>query len=115
MNEAKLWLYWSKAERIAFLRGFVVAYRDGAVRGCLHAFEHMPHTPAEDKTTSGYAACFQEGTQFDRDVSDYEISITSFYKTYPQDDDVPIRFLLKELASHKTPAEIHTALGPRGR
>src|SRR5713101_3794915 len=26
----------------------------------------------------------------------------------PQDDDVPIRFLLKELASHKTQDEIHT-------
>src|SRR5882762_6600804 len=87
MNEAKLWLYWRKGERIAFIRGLVVAYRDAAVRGCLHAFEHMSQTPAENRAnTSGEAACSQEGTQFDRDVSDYEISMTSYYETYPQDD-----------------------------
>jgi len=114
MSEAKLWLYWSKAERLAFLRGFVVAYRDADLHGCLHAFERMPHAPARYKNTSGDAICFQVRFQFDRDVRDYEISMTSFYRTYPQDDDVPIRFLLIELASHKTSAEIHTELSPRG-
>lgn len=114
MSEAKLWLYWSKAERLAFVRGFVIAYRDGAVYGCLDAFEHSTPASGADKKTSDHAVCYQEGNQFDRDVGDYETSTTSFYKTYPQDDDVPIRFVLAELASHKTPAEIHNALTPRG-
>jgi hypothetical protein len=113
MSEAKLWLYWSKDERLAFLRGFVIAYRDGAVHGCLDAFERFAHANSAE-TTFDNAGCYQGRKQFDRDVGEYETFMTSFYKTYFQDDDVPIRFLLEELASHKTPAEIHNALTPRG-
>jgi hypothetical protein len=39
INEAKLWLHWSRDERLTFVRGFVIAYKDGAVKGCRIAFD----------------------------------------------------------------------------
>jgi hypothetical protein len=117
MSEAKLWLYWSSSERLSFVRGFVVAYRDGMLRGCrfaFEAFEHASGTSSAGKQILDSATCYQQKLQFDRDMEYYEHSVTAFYKAYPEDDDVPIRLLLEELAAHKNPADIHGALSPRG-
>jgi hypothetical protein len=116
MNEAKLWLHWSRAEQLAFVRGFVIAYKDGALRGCRMAFDALDHytTSADNKSQPPDASiCFSESARFDRTVEYYEDSVTSFYKTYPDDDDVPIRFLIEELSAHETPLQIHNALSPR--
>jgi len=116
INEAKLWLDWSKDERLAFVKGFVIGYKDGAVIGCRTAFG------AFDRHTSSVgikgqpldsSICFSENARFDRTVEYYEDAVTFFYQTYPVDDDVPIRVLIEEFSAHKTPEEVHNSLGPR--
>jgi hypothetical protein len=116
VNEAKLWLHWSRDERLAFVKGFVIAYKDGVVKGCRIVFD------ASDRVTSSAdikgqlpdsSICFSENGRFDRTVEYYEDSVTSFYRTYPVDDDVPIRVLIEEFSTHKTPAEVHNSLSPR--
>ena len=54
-----------------------------------------------------------EYSRFDRTVEYYETAVTSFYKTNPGDDDVPIRVLIEQFADHKTPADIHSGFSPR--
>lgn len=116
INAAKLWLDWSRDERLAFVKGFVIAYKDGVVKGCRIAFD------AFDRFTSSAdikgqppdsSICFSENGRFDQTVEYYEDSVTSFYRTYPVDDDVPIRLLIEEFSAHKTPAEVHNSLSPR--
>jgi hypothetical protein len=116
INEAKLWLHWSRDERLAFVKGFVIAYKDGAIKGCRTAFD------AFDRYTSSVgiksqpldsSICFSENARFDRTAEYYEDSVTLFYQTYPVDDDVPIRVLIEEFSAHKTPEEVHNSLSPR--
>jgi hypothetical protein len=116
MSQAKMWLYWSTPERLAFLRGFVVAYRPALLRGCEFAFDHLKSTnPQGTQTLADTSLCFEQEEPFDKPVEDYEVSMTTFYKQYPEDDDVPLKFLLLELAAHKSPIDIHSSLSPRGR
>jgi hypothetical protein len=116
MSQAKLWLYWSTPERLAFLRGFVVAYRPALLRGCEFALDHVKIAyPKGEQTLADTALCFQQKEEFDKPVEDYEQLMTKFYKQYPDDDDVPLKFLLLELAAHKSPNDIHSSLSPRGR
>jgi hypothetical protein len=90
MSEAKLWLYWSTPERLAFLRGFIVAYRPALLRGCEFAKDHLKSAnPRSEQTLEESALCFQQKEEFDKSVEDYEQLMTRFYKQYPEDDDVP--------------------------
>jgi hypothetical protein len=116
MSQAKLWLYWGTPERLAFLRGFVVAYRPALLRGCEFARDHLKSTnPEGEQSLADTALCFQQKEEFDKPVEDYEQLMTKFYELYPEDDDVPLKFLLLELAAHKSPSDIHSSLSPRGR
>jgi hypothetical protein len=116
MSQAKLWLYWSTPERLAFLRGFVVAYRPALLRGCEFALDQLKIANLKgEQTSADTALCFQQKEEFDKPVEDYEQLMTKFYKQYPVDDDVPLKFLLLELAAHKSPNDIHSSLSPRGR
>jgi hypothetical protein len=116
VNEAKLWLQWSRDERLAIVRGFVVGYKNGAVNGCRAAFDAFEHSSASANIKSlppDSSICFSANSRFDRTVEYYADCVTTFYKTYPVDDDVPIRVLMEQFADHKTPAEIHSGLSPR--
>jgi hypothetical protein len=116
MSQAKLWLHWSTPERIAFLRGFVVAYRPALLRGCEFALDHLKGAnPKGEQTLADASLCFKQEEAFDKPVEDYEQLMTNFYKQYPDDDDVPLKFLLLELAAHRSPNDIHSSLSPRGR
>jgi hypothetical protein len=116
VNEAKLWLQWSRAERLAFVRGFVIGYKDGAVSGCRSAFDAFEHysTSANIKSPSPDSSiCFSVNSRFDQTAEYYADCVTTFYKTYAVDDDVPIRFLIEQFSDHESPAEIHNGLSPR--
>jgi hypothetical protein len=116
ISQAKLWLHWGTPERLAFLRGFVVAYRPALLRGCEFALNHLKSgNPKGEQTLADASLCFQQEEQFDKPVEDYEQLMTKFYKQYPEDDDVPIKFLLLELAARRSPIDIHNSLSPRGR
>src|SRR5215475_262487 len=108
VNEAKLWLDWSKDERLAFVKGFVIGYKDRAVRGCGTAFEAFDRYASSVGIKSqplDSSTCFSENARFDRTAEYYADSVTLFYQTYPVDDDVPIRVLIEEFSAHKTPEE----------
>ncbi len=98
------------------MKGFVIAYKDGAIKGCRIAFDAFDRV-APSADIKGHlpdpSMCFAENARFDRTVQYYEDSVTSFYTTYPVDDDVPIRVLIEEFSAHKTPAEFHNSLSPR--
>jgi hypothetical protein len=116
INEAKLWLHWSRDERLAFVRGFVIGYKDGSFKGCriaLDAFDRYTPSVKVNSQLPDSSICFSENSRFDRTVDYYEDSVTSFYQMYPVDDDVPIRVLIEEFSDHKTPAEFHNSLRPR--
>lgn len=116
MSEAKLWLYWSTPERLAFLRGFIVANRTALLRACEFALDHLKSAnPKREQSLESRALCYQQKEGFDKSVEDYEPLMTKYYKQYPEDDDVPLRFLLLELAAHKSPNDIHGSLSPRDR
>jgi len=94
----------------------VIGYKDGAVNGCRAAFDAFEHHTASENIKSlspDSSICFSGNSRFDRTVEDYADCVTTFYKTYPVDDDVPIRLLIQQFADHKTPAEIHKGLSPR--
>jgi hypothetical protein len=69
--------------------------------------------PGREQTLEESALCFQQKKEFDKSAEDYEPLMRRFYKQYPEDDDVPLRFLLLELAAHKSLSDIHSSLGPR--
>jgi hypothetical protein len=116
MSQAKLWLYWSTPERLTFLRGFVVAYRPALLRGCEFALDQLKSSsPKAEQTLADTSVCFKQEEAFDKPVEYYEQLMTNFYKQYPDDDDVPLKFLLLELAAHRSPNDIHNSLSPRGR
>jgi hypothetical protein len=116
MSQAKLWLHWSTPERLTFLRGFVVAYRPALLRGCEFALDQLKSSnPKGEQNLADTSVCFKQEEAFDKPVEDYEQLMTNFYKQYPDDDDVPLKFLLLELAAHRSPNDIHSSLSPRGR
>lgn len=112
LNQAKVWLHWSESERVAFVRGLVVGYRQGnddacnagAVRvapsGCQQRIERLPSSVSAFIT--------------DDAVNQYSKEMTKFYESHPEDDDVPITVLFQWLAFEgKSPADAHQLLTPR--
>jgi hypothetical protein len=117
VSEAKVWLSWSSRERLTFVRGFLAGYRQGYDHGCDYLIAMT------QSRTSDYD-CLSKKPQhlpisdsqalLNDDSSTYATSMTAFYETYPQDDDVPITILLYNIVfNNKTPAQFHNELTPR--
>ena len=113
VSEAKVWLYWSDSQRIAFVRGFVIGYREGNGDGCRMAMDATAAQSACKERMERLPGPFS-ALVFDDKVTGYSKAMTAFYERYPEDDDVPITFLLEWLAlDQKTPAQVHSLLTPR--
>jgi hypothetical protein len=97
VSEAKVWLYWSDSQRIAFVRGFVIGYREGNGAGCRMATDAAAAQSACKERMEQLPGPFST-LVFDDKVSGYSKAMTAFYARYPEDDDVPITFLLEWLA-----------------
>ena len=83
INEAKLWLDWNRDEQLAFVKGFVIAYKDGVVKGCRIAFDAFDHVTSSADIKGQIpdsSICFSENGRFDQTVEYYEDSVTSFYR-----------------------------------
>lgn len=94
----------------------MIAYKDGAFKGCntaVDAFEHYTVSANSKSQKPDSTICLSENSRFDRTAEYYADSVTSFYQTYSVDDDVPIRILIEEFSTHQTPAEFHNSLRPR--
>ena len=117
VSEAKLWLSWSGSERLMFVRGFLAGYREGYEHGCDYLVAMtQSRTPNHD--------CLSKRPQhlpisdlqalLDDPAITYATSVSAFYKTYSEDDDVPITILLQALVfCDQTPAQFHNQLTPR--
>src|SRR5215469_11261135 len=88
-SEAKAWLRWSESERVAFVRGYFIAYRRGVERGCDLATE-ISQPSVRDRACASELEHLPSPTQpifLDEEVTRYASTITRFYEDYPEDDD----------------------------
>lgn len=102
-SPGKVWIGWSRAERIGFVRGFIVGNGAGYQSGCRAAESNS----TDSKTVANkFDPCLQERHLFRKEASFYEGFITDFYNRHESDRDVPFRVLLLQ-ADEKTPDEVH--------
>ncbi|MGB6265900.1 MAG: hypothetical protein WBF56_09170 [Candidatus Acidiferrales bacterium] len=109
-HQGKAWLGASKEWRRAFLNGYINGLLDGHRRGCSDYEKGTPYvlpTPMREKIP--VEKCMDWGLNFSRTPEDYERLMTDYYKTYPEDSNLPILKLLDELSDneHKSLSEIH--------
>jgi len=112
ISQAKVWLHWSKSERVAFVRGLVVGYRQGNDDLCNEAAGAVPQSSCQQRT--GRLPSSASALVIDDPVSEYSKAMTKFYVNHPEDDDVPITVLFRWLVlERKSPTEVHKLLPPR--
>src|SRR4051794_15562671 len=58
-SEAKLWLHWNAAERLAFVRAFVIGYRKGKDEGCAATEMAAQLSVSESTCRKQTCACHQ--------------------------------------------------------
>lgn len=102
-SPGQVWLEWTSAERIGFVRGFIVGHGNGYQSGCRIA---ETNRTSSKKADNGFDPCLQQRHLFRREAPFYEQFITDFYNRYSMDRDVPIRILLLH-ADEKTADEVH--------
>jgi hypothetical protein len=112
ISEAKVWLHWTDSERLAFLRGLVIGYRQGNSDVC-NEVAGLRATPAnyqraEQLPSSGSTLVM------DDTLNGYSKAMTAFYENHAEDDDVSLTVLFKWLVfERKSPTEVHNLLTPR--
>jgi hypothetical protein len=100
-----------------FVRGFLAGYRNGYEHGCDYLI-------AMTQSRTSNRDCLLKKPQhlpisdlqalFDDRATTYANSASAFYKTYSEDDDVPITILLQAVVFYdQTPAQFHNQLTPR--
>jgi len=112
ISEAKVWLHWTDSERLAFVRGLVIGYRQGNDDLCNGAggaiAQSICHQTTEQLPSSVSALVI------DDPINEYSKAMTEFYENHPEDDDVPITVLFRWLViERKNPTEVHKLLTPR--
>ena len=108
-SPGQVWLEWTSAERIGFVKGFIVGHGDGYQSGC-RATE--TNRTSSKKAGSGSDSCLQQRHLFRKEAPFYEQFITDFFNRYSMDRDVPVRILLLQ-ADEKSPDEIHQWLAKK--
>ena len=109
VSEAKVWRHWSAAERITFVRGFVIGYEQACREATTTSNSQFSCSERVKRLPPSFSALV-----FDHQVGEYSKSMTAFYEAYPEDDDVPITELLESLAfNQETPVQVHNLLPPR--
>jgi hypothetical protein len=112
ISEGKVWLDWTDSERLAFLRGLAIGYRQGNSDVC-NEVAGLNATPADCQRAdqlppSGSALIIDDA------VNAYSKSMTAFYENHAEDDDVPLTVLFKWLVfERKSPTEVHNLLPSR--
>jgi len=118
VSEAKAWLRWSESERVAFVRGYFIAYGRGVEHGC-RLVPEVSQPSVRDQACANEMVHLPSPVQpifLDEEVTRYASAITRFYETYPEDDDVPIPYLIEALRfEEESPAQIHNLLTARTR
>ncbi len=110
------WLSWSKAERIAFIDGFLTGYSNGSHKACLSANEIFEVGEAHRLGNDPAARCEArietytryESSESGPDLSGYADVITEFYTKHPERRGIPFFYLLQFLSDkqHKTADEL---------
>jgi hypothetical protein len=107
-KDGEIWLDWGVDRRTGFVDGYIKGRRDGHNAGCHAALAPNPGITSEP--TDAARRCFAEEEKFTTvQVLDYVDEITSFYKQYPSDRDVPLNYVLDLISDRerKTSQQIH--------
>lgn len=117
-KDGDTWIIWDKAQRLAFIDGYIQGNRDGHQKGCGTAEQLIAANAGAKKVINGLLKrCLESKASFTKAPDDYEESITSFYQEYPQDREVPMRLVFQFMSdeSGKTPEQIHAWFVSRER
>ncbi len=108
-KDGDTWLIWDKAQRLAFIKGYIQGNRDGHQKGCGTAEQLIAANGKASKVINIFKPCLDSMASFTDATGNYEASITSFYQKYPVDREVPMRLVLQFMSdeSRKTPEQIH--------
>jgi hypothetical protein len=116
-KDGDIWIVWDKAQRLAFIDGYIQGNRDGHQKGCGTAEQLIAANADARKVFNGLLMhCLESEASFTRSPDDYEESISSFYQAYSQDREVPMRLVFQFMSdeNRKTPAQIHAWFVSRG-
>jgi hypothetical protein len=112
-SDAVLWFNWTPANRLFFVSGFLVGFKDGHESGCSRAHKILSEGNSANNPLSSelWSDCIKHKYRYSKGTQFYVDQITEFYRTYPQDCDVPLRILLFELADERshTLEQIHNS------
>jgi hypothetical protein len=109
-GQGSLWLSWTPERRLGFAEGFLWAYQEGFDNACQAYFNATPPDTTTAKfEDSALHKCFVRRPNYTKDPDYYAAQITAYYERYPEDVDLPIRWLFLAFSDqeHKTPEEIH--------
>lgn len=112
ISERKVWLSWSKAEREKFVLGYLAGRDDGTREGC---FASGVEDPAPCFTTVFKRETWFHALFSQDDVARFEREITSFYSRHPEDDDVPIPYVISYVTGPKQMTAEQVYLTMHGR
>jgi hypothetical protein len=113
ISEAKVWLHWTDSERLPFLRGLVIGYRQGNSDVC-NSVVGLTATQANCRQKTEQLPSSASALVMDDTVNGYSKAMTAFYENHSEDDDVPLIDLFEWLVlERKSPTEVHNSLTPR--
>jgi hypothetical protein len=112
ISERNVWLSWSKKEREKFVLGYIGGREQGTRDGCLAS--GIEDASPCFKTAYTRESWFQ-GLFSPDDIAKFEREITSFYSRHPEDDDVPIPYVISLATGEKRMTAEQVYLTMHGR
>jgi len=92
------WLRWNQETRQLLAYAYLVGYQDGSIDGCAIADELFARGQRfYDPRDFPMAQCMEKRKKFSEPLELYIETITEFYETYPADQKIPARFVLRKL------------------
>src|SRR4029077_14359154 len=116
-GEGKMWTQWDESQRKGFVWGYIWGLERGYHNGCKELSSALPSPVTidplngPDPLKNPLLECMLKTPVFSKGFEYYVTQITTFYETYPQDRDLPLRQLFAQLAdssSNKTLEQIHS-------
>lgn len=112
-HQGDTWLEWSHDAQESYVFGYVVGYSAGRWDGCAENGNGpaRPVNPGDE--TDPTHQCRHRGPNFSRPTDYFMSAITDFYKRYPEDRELEIGEVLKQLGNGLTIEDVHNHPFPR--
>ncbi len=110
-GQGRMWLGWSAQQQKSFVFGYLWGYQLGFNSACLAYDEATPPKSGFSLNNRPLHKCKLQQLDFSKDVEYYAEQISTFYKRFPTDDDVPVSWLVQAFSDSegKTLEEIDAA------